>query len=123
MSKNIKKQKIIKNKNFIKIKMGNFFSNVCDNNYIIYFLIIYITLSILMSITIEKRKINNSPKQQLINKKIYIENEINYLNQELHKVQNELDHASFPENVRNMIRNEIKEILKTKRRNVVPNSN
>ena len=76
-----------------------------------------------MSITIEKRQINNSPKQQLINKKVYIENEINYLNQELHKVQNELDHASFPENVRNMIRNEIKEILKTKRRNVVPNSN
>ena len=103
--------------------MGNFFSNVCNNNYIIYFLIIYITLSILMSITIEKRQINNSPKQQLINKKVYIENEINYLNQELHKVQNELDHASFPDNVRNMIRNEIKEILKTKRRNVVPNSN
>jgi len=76
-----------------------------------------------MSITIEKRQINNSPKQQLINKKVYIENEINYLNQELHKVQNELDHASFPDNVRNMIRNEIKEILKTKRRNVVPNSN
>ena len=76
-----------------------------------------------MSITIEKRQINNSPKQQLINKKVYIENEINYLNQELHKVQNELDHVSFPDNVRNMIRNEIKEILKTKRRNVVPNSN
>jgi hypothetical protein len=114
----MEKIKKIKNKNFIKIKMGNFFSNLCDNNYIIYFLIIYITLSILMSITIEKRQINKSPKQQLINKKVYIENEINYLNQELHKVQNELDHTSFPENVRNMIRNEIKEILKRRRRRI-----